>query len=133
VAPAALRAPASDARTGRVGPTVDVAALDRFVEEQIDQASIPGAAVAVTHGDRVVHVAGFGHDSTGAPVTADTLCRVASLSKSMTALAVMQLVDQHRLGLDDPVVDHLPEFRIADPRGTDVTVRQLLQQTSGLA
>jgi EmrB/QacA subfamily drug resistance transporter len=113
--------------------SVDIAAVDRFVAEQIEAASIPGAAVAITKGDQVLHLAGFGHDSTGAPVTADTLFRVASLSKSFTALAVMQLVDQDRLGLDDPVVDHLPEFRIADPRGTDITVRQLLQQTSGLA
>ena len=112
---------------------VDVAAVDRFLGEQIDAASIPGAAVAITHGDQVIHLAGFGHDSTGAPVTADTLFRIASLSKSFTALAVMQLVDEHRLSLDDPVVDHLPEFRIADPRGADITVRQLLEQTSGLA
>jgi CubicO group peptidase (beta-lactamase class C family) len=111
---------------------VDLAAVDRFLSEQIDAASIPGAAVAITHGDHVVHVAGFGHDSTGASVTGDTLFRVASLSKSLTALAVMQLVDEHRLRLDDPVVDHLPEFRLADPRGADITVRQLLQQTSGL-
>jgi CubicO group peptidase (beta-lactamase class C family) len=113
--------------------SVDIAAVDRFVSEQIDAASIPGAAVAITRGDQVIHLAGFGHDSTGAPVTPDTLFRVASLSKSITALAVMQLVDEHRLSLDDPVVDHLPEFRIADPRGADITVRQLLEQTSGLA
>jgi CubicO group peptidase (beta-lactamase class C family) len=112
--------------------SVDVAAVDRFLTRQIGAASIPGAAVAITHGDRVIHLAGFGHDSTGAAVTADTLFRVASLSKSFTALAVMQLVDERRLGLDDPVVDHLPEFRIADPRGADITVRQLLEQTSGL-
>lgn len=112
---------------------VDIAAVDRFLSEQIDAASVPGAAVAITHGDQVVHVAGFGHDSTGATVTGETLFRVASLSKSFTALAVMQLVDEHRLLLDDPVVDHLPEFRLADPRGADITVRQLLDQTSGLA
>jgi CubicO group peptidase (beta-lactamase class C family) len=112
---------------------VNLAAVDRFLSEQIDAASIPGAALAITHGNQVVHVAGFGHDSTGAPVTGDTLFRVASLSKSFTALAVVQLVDEHRLRLDDPVVDHLPEFRLADPRGADITVRQLVDQTSGLA
>lgn len=111
---------------------LDIVAVDRFLREQIDAASIPGAAVAITHGDQVVHVAGFGHDSSGAPVTGETLFRVASLSKSFTALAVMQLVDEHRLRLGDPVVEHLPEFRLADPRGADITVRQVLQQTSGL-
>jgi CubicO group peptidase (beta-lactamase class C family) len=139
LAPAALRDSSShgsaDVAAGPAStPTsVDIAAVDRFLAGQIDAASIPGAAVAITRGDRVIHVAGFGHDSTGAPVTADTLFRVASLSKSFTALAVMQLVDEHRLDLDEPVVDHLPEFRIADPRGADITVRQLLEQTSGLA
>ena len=128
------RSSAEEAAARASIPTsVDVAAVDRFLGEQIDAASIPGAAVAITHGDQVVHLAGFGHDATGAPVTADTLFRTASLSKSFTALAVMQLVEEHRLRLDDPVVDHLPEFRIADPRGADITVRQLLEQTSGLA
>jgi hypothetical protein len=98
-----------------------VAAVNRSLSEQLDAASIPGAAVAITHGDQVVHVAGFGHDSDGAAVTGETLFRVASLSKSITALAVMQLVDEHQLRLDDRVVDHLPEFRLADPRGADIT------------
>lgn len=114
------------------GP-VDIGAVDRFLSDQIDAASIPGAAVAITQGAQVVHIAGFGHDSTGAPITGSTLFRVSSLSKSFTALAVLQLVDEHRLRLDDAVMVHLPEFRLADPRGADITVRQLLQQTSGLA
>ena len=137
LAPAAMasdRGSAEEVAAWRNARTsVDVVAVDRFLGEQIDAASIPGAAVAITHGDQIIHVAGFGQDSTSAPVTADTLFRVASLSKSFTALAVKQLVDEHRLDLDDPVVDHLPEFRIADPRGADITVRQLLEHTSGLA
>jgi CubicO group peptidase (beta-lactamase class C family) len=55
------------------------------------------------------------------------------VSKSFTSLAVLQLVDAGQLSLDDPVVTHLPEFRLADPRGAHITVRQLLNQTSGLA
>jgi CubicO group peptidase (beta-lactamase class C family) len=61
------------------------------------------------------------------------LFRIASLSKSFTSLAVLQLVDAGKVSLDDPVALRLPEFRPADPRGVDVTVRQLLDQTSGLA
>ena len=137
--PAAVRVASADASPG--GPAagsparapVDVAALDRFLRDQLEATSIPGAAVAVTHGDEVVHLAGFGRDSTGARVTGETLFRVASLSKSFTAMAVMQLVEQGRVQLDDPVVQHLPEFRIDDPRGVDIEVRQLLEHTSGLA
>ena len=94
--------------------------------------AIPGAAVAVTRGDQVLMVRGYGHDSTGEAVTGDSLFRIASLSKSFTALAVMQLVDAGLLGLDDPVQQHLPEFQLGDPRADQITVRQLLDHTSGL-
>jgi CubicO group peptidase (beta-lactamase class C family) len=67
------------------------------------------------------------------PVTENSRFRIASLSKSFTSLAVPQLVDAGRMSLEDPVVAYLPEFRLADPRGADITVRQLLDQTSGLA
>ena len=78
-------------------------------------------------------VRGYGHDANDVPVTANSRFRIASLSKSFTSLAVLQLVDAGQVSLDDPVVAHLPEFRLADPRGADITVRQLLDQTSGLA
>ena len=126
-------ATANETTTTDSGGGVDVAAVDRFLTTQLEAASIPGAAVAITHGNRVIHVAGFGHDSTGAPVTADTPFRIASLSKSFTALAVLQLVDEGRVSLDDRVIAHLPDFRLADPRGASITVRQLLDQTSGMA
>jgi CubicO group peptidase (beta-lactamase class C family) len=112
---------------------VDLAAVDRFMRDQLAAASTPGAAVAITRGDQVLYVAGYGHDGDGAAVTGDTLFRIASLSKSFTALAVMQLVEDGRVSLGDPVAMHLPEFQLADPRGADITVRQLLDQTSGLA
>ena len=114
-------------------PSVDLAALDRLVSDGMAAASIPGAAIAITRGTQVVHVRGYGHDATGAPITENSRFRIASLSKSFTSLAVLQLVDAGQLSLDDPVVAHLPEFRLADPRGAHLTVRQLLDQTSGLA
>jgi CubicO group peptidase (beta-lactamase class C family) len=97
-------------------PGTVVGEIDRFLREELREAGIPGAAAAVIRGDQVLMVRGYGHDSTGAVVTGDSLFRIASLSKSFTALAVMQLVDAGRLHLDDPVQDHLPEFQLADPR-----------------
>src|SRR5215207_6392167 len=117
----------------RVPTQIDAAAVDQFLSRELTAASIPGAAVAITQGDRVLHVRGYGHDSHHVPVTDRTLFRLASLSKSFTSLAVEQFVDAGRLSLDDPVARHVPEFRPADPRGASVTVRQLLDQTSGLA
>jgi CubicO group peptidase (beta-lactamase class C family) len=59
--------------------------------------------------------------------------RIASLSKSFTALAVMQLAEAGDLRLDDPVVRHLPEFAMADPRAEQITIRQLLGHSSGMS
>ncbi|MBE1490430.1 serine hydrolase domain-containing protein [Plantactinospora soyae] len=110
----------------------DLAAVERLVTDFADQGGYPGIAIAITKGDQVVHVGGYGHDSSGAAVTATTPLPAASLSKSFTALAVMQLVEAGKMALDAPVRGYLPDFRIADPRGARITVRQLLNQTSGI-
>ncbi|MFI7443734.1 serine hydrolase domain-containing protein [Nonomuraea indica] len=109
------------------------AAVDAYLTRALDGTGLPGLSAVVTRGNRVVHAAGYGHDSDGRPVTADTPMRVASLSKSFTAMAVMTLVDKGAVALDDPVTEHLPELRMADPRAGRITVRHLLNQTSGLS
>ncbi|MEV2277101.1 serine hydrolase domain-containing protein [Nocardiopsis sp. NPDC049922] len=108
-------------------------AVDAYVHDYLDSSPLPGATVAITRGTEVVHTAGYGADSRGEPMTDDTPMGVASVSKSFTALAVLQLVEDGGVALDDPVVDHLPEFSTADPRSADITVRQLLTHTSGMA
>lgn len=136
--PAVAATPTNASHPDPAGPvtadeaTAVAARIDRFMNAQIKDSAIPGASVAVVRGNQVLLVRGYGHDSTGAPVTADSLFRVASLSKSFTALAVMQLVEGGRLSLDDPVQQHLPQFQLDDPRAAQITVRELLDQTSGL-
>lgn len=61
-----------------------------------------------------------------------TVYGIGSVSKIFTTTAVMQLVDQHRISLDAPVTQYLPEFRMADPRYRQITVRMLLNHSSGL-
>lgn len=107
--------------------------IDGYVRAYLDHTGLPGAAVAVTHGGDVVRVAGYGQDASGTPITASTRLPIASLSKSMTAFAVLQLAETNRIGLDEPVTRYLPGFRLADPRGARITVRMLLDQTSGMA
>ncbi|MET9000585.1 serine hydrolase domain-containing protein [Amycolatopsis sp. NPDC004169] len=107
--------------------------IDGYVRAHLDHTGLPGAAVAITHNGDVVRVAGYGHDAAGAPITASTRLPIASLSKSMTAFAALQLAETHRLDLDEPVTRYLPDFRLADPRGAKITVRMLLDQTSGMA
>ncbi|HTV00281.1 MAG TPA: serine hydrolase domain-containing protein [Luteitalea sp.] len=95
--------------------------------------SPPGLATVVTRGDTLVRLDAEGYDSTGAPITADTPMRVASITKSFTAAAVLTLVDEGRVGLDQPLVTYVSDFRMADERASAITVRHLLNQTSGLA
>ncbi|MBE1498330.1 CubicO group peptidase (beta-lactamase class C family) [Amycolatopsis lexingtonensis] len=125
---ALLLATATPAATAAAPPDVD-----GYVRAYLDHTGLPGAAVAVTHNGDVVRVAGYGHDAAGAPVTAASRLPIASVSKSMTAFAVLQLAEAGKLRLDEPVTRYLPDFRLADPRGARITVRMLLDQTSGMA
>jgi CubicO group peptidase (beta-lactamase class C family) len=107
----------------------DTSAIDAFVEERLHSLGAPGAALAIVRGGEIVHLAGYGiANDDGAPVTPQTPFLLASFSKSMTAVAVMQLVEAGQVELDAPIQDYLPWFM----PGTPITVRQLLNQTSGL-
>jgi len=131
-----LAAPAAPvpAPTGTPGgASIDAASIDAVVRAYRDATRIPGVAVAVTRGRDVVHTAGYGHTAAGAAITAHTVMAVASLSKSVTALAVLQLVDAGQVRLDAPARGYLPEFTMADDRAAAITVRQLLDQTSGMS
>lgn len=126
--------PGAGARAGAPAESsLTPSAVDAYLEDYLTSSPLPGVAVAITRGTETVHVAGYGTDARGEPVTPDTPMGAASVSKAFTALAVVQLVEDGEIGLDDPVVDHLPEFTTADPRAADITVRQLLTQTSGMS
>src|SRR5215213_5514175 len=129
-----LLAFASDGATARNPPYPDLDAVDRYLEQQMAANRVPGLALAITRGDEVVYLKGYGTAGGGKPMTPRTQFYIASLSKGFTALAVMQLVDEGKVGLDRPVRTYLPGFATADRRLSDtITVRELLNQTSGLA
>lgn len=108
--------------------------IDAYVADQLDGSRIPGAALAVVDGGRTVHATGFGSDGHGNPVSAETPFWIGSNTKSITALAVMQLVEDGVVDLDSPVQRYLSDFRVADPAASaEMTVRDLLNQTSGIA
>ncbi|WP_433248825.1 serine hydrolase domain-containing protein [Streptosporangium sp. CA-135522] len=108
-------------------------AIDHYMRAYIERTRLPGALVAITKGDRVVRTAGYGHTAGGEEITKETPMPLASVSKSFTALAVLRLADQGKISLDAPVRKYLPEFTMADPRAGKITVRELLQQTSGMS
>ena len=112
----------------------DVARIDAFVRQQVQRHGIPGLALALVDGDQIVHLGGYGKaDQSGRPVTPQTPFVLASVSKPITALAIMQLVEAGKVELDAPVQSYLPTFRVADPvAAQQITLRHLLQHTSGI-
>jgi CubicO group peptidase (beta-lactamase class C family) len=131
----AMRPPVAAAASAPGTSTPDLAAIDRYVEAQRRATRLPGLALGIVHGDRIVHLRGFGQAGpSGRPVTPQTPFLLASTTKSLTALAVMQLVEAGKVDLDAPVQRYLPWFRLADPAASArITVRHLLNHTSGLA
>ncbi len=109
-------------------------AIDTYIEEQMHRLNIPGVSLAILEGDQIVHLRGFGQARPGGEAPASqTPFFIGSLTKSITALAVMQLVEADKIELDAPVQRYLPWFRVADLQAsTQMTVRHLLNQTSGL-
>ncbi len=99
--------------------------------DQLEASGIPGGAVGVVRAG-MIEARGVGSTGHG-EVTADTPFVIGSATKSFTALAVMQLVDAGRVDLDAPVRDYVPGLELADGEPlNEITVRSLLQQTSGL-
>lgn len=118
------------AQTASAG--VDARRIDRVVETVITERRIPGAAVAVTRGERLLYAGGYGVASLEPPrpVTTSTIFQLASTTKPFTAMAVLLLHQEGRLGLDTPVAHYLDWL---PPEYATVTVRQLLWHTSGVA
>jgi N-acyl-D-amino-acid deacylase len=123
--------------TGKAVPAL--APLDTMLSTFVQQHEIPGATLAVTRQGKLVYARGFGYADVEkkAPVPPDALFRIASVSKPITAVAVLQLVEQGKFKLDAKVVDLLkleacvPAGKKADPRWQQITVRHCLQHTGG--
>lgn len=108
--------------------------IDAYIKAQMQRLHIPGASLAIIEGDKIVHLRGFGRARPGGEApTPQTPFFIGSITKSITALAVMQLVEAGKIGLDAPVQSCLPWFRVADPQiSAEMTIRHLLNQTSGM-
>lgn len=108
--------------------------IDNYIAASMKRYNIPGVALAYTRGDKIKLSEGYGTSGDGRSVTPDTPFYIGSQSKSFTALAIMQLVENGKLELDMPVQTYLPWFRVADEQASQmITVRHLLQHTSGLS
>jgi len=104
------------------------------IQELLAEYGIPSAAIGILHdGQSTVLAVGVRNVETREPATTDTIYQIGSMTKTWTALAVMQLVDEGKVDLDEPVRTYLPGFRVADPDASaKVTPRHLLYHTNGI-
>jgi CubicO group peptidase (beta-lactamase class C family) len=124
-------------------------ALDTSLRSAVERKDVPGVVALITDRKGVIYQGAFGvaDVATGRPLTSDALFRIASMTKPVTSLALMQLVEQGKIGLDDPAEKYLPE--LANPQVIESfdaatgayqlrpaskvpTVRQFLTHTSGM-
>ena len=110
-------------------------ALDSYLNDVYQSHVIPGFSVVVVNKENVIYSKGFGKEKLDRPqpFTPRSISAIGSLTKSLTATAIMQLVEQGKMKLDVPIVNYLPWFKTANKEVSDkVTVRMLLNNTSGL-
>jgi CubicO group peptidase (beta-lactamase class C family) len=98
--------------------------LHSYIQDATSKLSLPGMAVAISQNGELLFSEGYGND-----ISPDTIFYIGSISKSFTALAIMQLVEQKLISLDTSVSTYLSEFKVSD----DITIRHLLNQTSGMS
>ncbi len=141
---------AASVGTARAQNAQGSAGIDAALRGAVERKDVPGVVALVTDRNGVLYQGAFGvaDVSSGRPLAVDSLFRIASMTKAVTSLALMQLIEQGRLGLDDPAEKHLPElvglkvFESFDPAtgayklrpaSRPATVRHFLTHTSGLA
>jgi CubicO group peptidase (beta-lactamase class C family) len=107
--------------------------FESFIADVMTKEHVPGLSLAVVKGNEVVYARGFGarRFKDNAPATPNTLYGVGSCSKAFTASALMQLVEQGKLSVHDPVKKHLPEFKVGKEENP-ITLHHLLTHSSGI-
>lgn len=106
-------------------------AVDAFARNVLEEAQAPGLSIGIARGGETLLVRGYGLANLEhqVPVTGDTVFRIGSVTKQFTGAAILLLAEDGRLNLDDTLDQYFPDF----PRADEVTVRQLLQHTSGIS
>src|SRR3989454_8820431 len=139
------------AQNGRPALGQNAAAeIDAILQRAVQQGTVPGVVAVVANKDHIIYQGAFGLMDVGKqkPMTKDAIFRIASMTKPVTSVAVMMLVEQGKLSLDDPVSKYLPGFKDREVIATfgakdttfttkkaakEVLIRHLLTNTSGLA
>lgn len=108
--------------------------IDSIVVANMNQYNIPGLSLGVVKNDSMIYTKGYGVVSimSRKPTTENSIFHTASLSKIFTALAVIHLVEKGQLALEDKLTSVLPQLRFSDKRSEDITIKNLLNHTSGI-
>jgi len=109
--------------------------LEEYISGIMDEHQVPGLALAVLKDDEIIYARGFGYRDRSRRLRVDeeTVFGIASVTKSFTAAAIMKLVDDGVLSVNDPVVEHLPEFRVPDEEALSrITIRDFMAHLSGI-
>jgi serine beta-lactamase-like protein LACTB len=123
---------ADETPTQKYKPLID--ALRQWLNQEIIDKGVPALSWALVDDQQVIWSEGHGYQDSAAKTSAtgDTVYRVGSVSKPITALLLMMLVEQGLIDLDAPVHKNLPEFRPNNTSGKEITLRQMLAHRSGL-
>jgi CubicO group peptidase (beta-lactamase class C family) len=133
VPPAPRQTLAQDTASDRVQAALNQ--LDTLAGQMMSRTGVPGVAIGVVYRDQVVYLKGLGVRESGRdePVDADTVFQLASVSKPIASTVVAALVGDGVVRWDDRIVDHLPDFALADPWVTqEVSLRDMFAHRSGL-
>ncbi|WP_394749181.1 serine hydrolase domain-containing protein [Spongiimicrobium salis] len=108
--------------------------VDAMVIQKMNEYNIPGLSIGLIHYDSIIYTKGYGIRSikNNSLVTENTVFHTASISKLFTAMAIMKLVEQRKLSLEDTLTSLLPKLKYTDNRINNITIKQLLNHTSGL-
>jgi CubicO group peptidase (beta-lactamase class C family) len=108
--------------------------IDEFIQSFMEAYQIPGLAIAIVENNQIVIAKAFGvaNLETKQPLTIKSIFHMASVSKPFSATAIMQLVEQGKIKLDDPLIKYLPYFKLDDSRFKDITIKQMLTHTAGI-
>ncbi len=128
--------PAADPDSIPAGPEYAEIALrlTALIEHEMEDKQIPAISMALVDGGRTVWARGFGSADapSGTAATANTVYRIGSVSKLFTDIGIMQLAEQGKLDIDQPVTTYLPDFRPVNPFGGTITLRHLMSHRAGL-
>ena len=109
--------------------------LDSYIKSYLDEYQVPGASIAIIHNNEVFYSKSWGvTGGTEEQVTSKTPFTIGSISKSLTGLAIMKLIDKKVIALDDPVQMYLPWFELKDEQAaSQITIKHLLTHSSGFS